>query len=100
MKKPKLKGKFIKLGGGSILLSNIMSFATKEEFIQAWQHVKFSHRDKWLSDVWDLAHRNDDFKPADTAVVTDEIQEQAPETKKRQGGKPVSTRKKATSKKE
>lgn len=97
--KTKVKGEYVRLGGGSFLLSAVIAYKTKEEFIKAWSHVKHPARDKYLSDVWDLAHRSDDFRTSTNAAAEAHRVQQMPQVES-DTPKSTATKKKSTQKKE
>ena len=91
---------FIKLGGASFNLDEMSKFESKEAFVE---HYKDLHCAKdvpaYLSDVWDLAHRENDFKQAVNIPAESESPEQIkPESKPQV--KPKATAKKSEQKKE
>jgi len=67
----------IKIGGGYYALSYIFGFETKHDFIDNAPCPSRHDREAYLSDIWDLAHRGNDFKTAENTndgadIVADE----------------------------
>ncbi len=98
------RAEMIKIGKGSFALPYVLSFESKREFVDACLYLAegfHSSPTEYLESIWDLAHRNDDFKTAQSVnnaadVNPDEPTSivEAPETTK------VSHKRKSTSKKE